>query len=240
MSQSCREFRERWLERDVRMDALEDAFSAHLAGCSACAEFAQRHERLQRALSTLDRLRAPDELPGRVVAASNAGYRQERAASALGAIGRLEPPTELERKVLGEEQLDEQGRLRAPRVLERLVHEELHDPSKALSRRFARRLRRLEAPAELERRVAAELARPAGVNEPERRLAWRVGIASALLVFVFAISVWLETRTTTQHEPEIVFRIEHVRSAAELDPAARELIGGLSGGVGAWSAERPR
>jgi hypothetical protein len=201
--------------------------SAHAAGCADCAAFVRSAERCARAVATLDRLPAPAELSGRVVAACNAGYLQERAASALRSLGRVEVPEALEQKVLG----PDPGRLQAPSVLEHLVDADLRDPSQALVRRFAGRLQRLDAPPELARRVAADLARPRSIVRRSRLPLWGIVAIGTLFAGGVIASLWTR-RSVTPSESRLAFRIERVHDVNELGPEARDLLAGLSGG---WS-----
>jgi hypothetical protein len=211
--------------------------SAHLVDCADCTAFVRRGERLQAACSGLDRLPVPAELPGRVVAACHAGFLQERAASALQALGRVPAPAELDAKVLD----DGRGRLHAPPVLGRLVDEDLRDPSKALTRRFAGRLLRLPAPDELRERVARDLAGLGPADAPvaraaERRRAMLLVTVGLVASIGLALGVWFGA-SDAQAAPQVVFHVQRVTRADELDPIARELIGALSGGLSDLAVE---
>ncbi|MBK7878842.1 MAG: hypothetical protein IPJ77_24550 [Planctomycetes bacterium] len=237
MSPDCREIRLRWLEHAAPAAAFDDDVSGHLVACAECSAFVRRGLQLQRAFEGLERLPVPEELPGRVVAACHAGYLQDRATAWLHTMGRVEPPRELDQKVLGLP-----PGLRAPQVLERLVDEELREPSKALARRFAGRLERLEAPAELDARVVAELARSRPELAPdakERGQALKWAVASFLVIVSLAIGVWYGA-SDAQAAPSIAFRIERVQDASELDGMARALAGGLTGGWSEVRWEEPR
>lgn len=229
MSQHCREFQLRWLDRAAPAQPVDDGALAHSLGCRACAEFVRRAARLQRAFGDLERLPVPEELPGRVVAACNPGYLQDRAAALLGAVVRLEAPRELDQHVMR----TSAHRLRAPQVLERLVDEELRDPGLALVRRFAGRLHRLEAPSELLGRVQAELAAPhaSTAARRERLLAVRWSILGVVVVVGLLLGIEFGTRET-QAAPALTFEVRRVNDASELDAVARQLAAGLSGG---WS-----
>ncbi|MFO1011939.1 MAG: hypothetical protein U1F29_17890 [Planctomycetota bacterium] len=231
MSPQCRDLRLRWLEHAAPTASSDDAFVSHMLACSDCAEFARRALRLRRAFGELERFEAPAELPGRVVAACNAGFLQDRAAALLQSMGRIEAPAVLDQKVLGVP-----AALRAPQVLERLVDEELRDPSRALARRFAGRLERLSPPDELAARVESELARPRPDLVPdarERAQALRWVVASLVVIVSLALGVWYGGRESHANaKPALAFRIEHVRDARELGSMGRTLAGGFTGG---WS-----
>lgn len=225
----CREFQLRWLERATLVDAVDDDVSAHSLGCPDCTAFVRRATQLQRAWGELERQTVPDELPGRVVAACNAGYLQDRAAALLGAIIRVDAPEVLDRQVLK----DASSRLRAPQVLERLLEEDLRDPSLAAGRRLAGRLDRLEAPDELFGRVQRELERPVAAeeNRRERSQALRWSIVGLVAVIGLALGLRYGLREVTA-APAITFQVQRVHDASELDGLARDLAGGLTGG---WS-----
>lgn len=258
MPPSCRQFQDSCIERagdpGALESALESALTAHRASCTECDAFAQRIDAQARALQGLERMRAPLELAGLVVATFHEGQRQDRAVAALGALGRKPAPDELDRAVLhahgvfdaseldgdgtgvetdaadGSARADDAGRLHAPHVLDRLVDEELREPSKALVRRFAGRLPRLTAPSELDARVARMLA--TGARAPRSTRGPLLRAAALLVVFGAGAGVlfWFGGRESKAAEL-IAVRIERVHSPAELGPEARALLGGLTGGL---------
>jgi hypothetical protein len=219
----CHECQERLLERTSERDVLPPEMRAHLDSCAACATFAVRAARLQRAFSDLSRHGVPAELDGRVVAACHAGHRQARAASHVAHLSRWNVPGELDRKVLESRVLD---RSTAPDVLDRLVSEDLRDPSKAIARRFAGRLARLAAPPELRRRVE----RVFGARDATRtRRAPRV-LQLAVAVFVVVLGgglLWMRGKSERRYSFEV--RRESVHASA--DPLLRGMLDGLSGGL---------
>lgn len=251
---------------DALVRALRDlerkAAPPELAGfvVAACHE-GQRQDRAVAALAALGRLRAPDALDGRVLdrhAAGNPRARHEEseldAAVREHALDERElDPRELD-EVSEQEQVEEraereldaappgdEGRLHVPHVLDRLVDEELREPSKALVRRFAGRLPRLAAPAELDERVhrmlaTGELARTRANRWPSAN-SWRLRAAALFVLFGAGVGVLVWTLGRAANSPNgpghglLAVRIERVHSAAELTPEARALIGGITGGL---------
>jgi len=98
------------------------------------------------------RLRAPADLDGRVVAALQAGRREERAVTALRSLARVDAPTELTARVrrLAERSFSDDPEHRAPRVLDRLVEEEIADHPASVTKRMVGGLTRHVAPSSLE------------------------------------------------------------------------------------------
>jgi len=246
-SLNCRSFREAALEADAPRE--------HARECSACAQWLRRFEQREGVLRSLPRQLAPESLGGRVVAAIQAGERQARAVRALQGLGRLEQPAQLEQRVQDEvageaaEKANEPlqalaGRQLAPAVLDRLVAEELSDPSKARVARFAGSVPRLKAPAELEQRVAEELARPcrlalALLGELEQRVAeelarparrnsgsaWWIAAAAALVLATLA-PIWILGESRVRP-----FRVEYTDSFASMSPMSRGLLESASSGM---------
>lgn len=154
-----------------RRRAPEDLARAVASAWSA----ESRETRAIEALGRLDAVSAPASLDGRVVAALQAGSRQERALRHLGQLESRSAPADLADRALegvrgrpvseGSENPaagnpgDVLSAPPSPAVLERLVGEDLADLPRAMTRRFTGKLTRLEAPAELERRVRADLSR---------------------------------------------------------------------------------
>jgi hypothetical protein len=224
-SLNCRSFREAALEADAPRE--------HARECSACAQWLRRFEQREGVLRSLPRQLAPESLGGRVVAAIQAGERQARAVRALQGLGRLEQPAQLEQRVQDEvageaaEKANEPlqalaGRQLAPAVLDRLVAEELSDPSKARVARFAGSVPRLKAPAELEQRVAEELARPARRNSGS---AWWIAAAAALVLATLA-PIWILGESRVRP-----FRVEYTDSFASMSPMSRGLLESASSGM---------
>ena len=200
---------------------LEAELRRHVEACAACAAAAAGARRLAAALRELPRRAVPAELAGRVVASSQAGFREERAVRALGRLARAEAPGVLEQTLSSFA-----PRASAPGVLARLVDEDLRDPQRALARRFAGRLRRLRAPEELERRVAAALL--AGPARPR----WRpLAIAAGALLLAggsVAALLWSSGRKPAARTYS--FEVVYVESLPELAGPERYLLAGVSGG----------
>jgi hypothetical protein len=226
MNPSCQDVRDRLLESDS--SASDDAsLSAHLATCSECAEFARRARQIRVSLSQLPRVEAPRELDGLVVAATQTGFQQERAVAALSSLARLPAPEELPAK-LDRRALEEPTvRPRAPAVLDRLVDEDLRDASAAMARRFAGRLDRRRAPPALRERVE-ESAFSVLRTETNRR---NVVGAAALVLLLASGGWWLRRHAAPAESADFGFEVRYEAGFGGLDPMARNLLGGLSGGA---------
>lgn len=223
MTLRCHECQERLLARASESDVLSRETRAHLDSCADCAAFAARSGLQRRALTSLPRRAAPQELDGRVVAACHAGYRQARAVAQIADLARWSVPGELDRKVLERERLD---RPATPEVLDRLVSEDLRDPSKAIARRFAGRLARLAAPPELRRRV--ERALGANGHGQPRRVSRALQLAAAIMVVGLGGGLlWMRGKS----EPRYSFEVVRVSASASTDPVLRGMLSGLSGGL---------
>ena len=149
----------------------------------------------------------------------------------MRALTRWDAPAELDERMLAAQQRESESRERssldsdeAPRVLDRLVDEDLRDQPKAITRRFAGRLERLHAPGVL--RVRVERSADESTSAARRRL--RVLVAAGLLVVLLSTVgggiYWLE-------QPRYSFEVVHERSLAGLDPMVQSLLGGLTGGL---------
>jgi hypothetical protein len=127
-----------------------------------------------RQAQALTRKSAPEDLAGRVVAATHGGHRQVRAAMQLELLESLPAPEALDRAVRRDAErpftgpqsqpsqsqpkglrlgADSRGREGAPAELDRRVAEDLNDLPRAGARRAAARLVRKVAPEELDRRL---------------------------------------------------------------------------------------
>ncbi|MBK7642731.1 MAG: hypothetical protein IPJ19_06710 [Planctomycetes bacterium] len=176
------------------------------------------------ALALLARRAAPHELDGLVVASTQAGHRQDRVLAHLRTSMRHEAPAQLgEQLGIGSGQiLGDALRVTAPAVLDRLVDEELRDPDHALIRRYTSRLERLGPPASLRERVDALLASPRRSHGRGLVLGF-----TAFLVLVAAMWGWwaLERENLRPR-----FQIVYANDLDQLDPLAREMLSGMSGG----------
>ncbi len=226
MTPPCREFLSAMLEAAPERPAAESALGLHLAECAACRGAFEGMCRTRAALEGLAPVRAPAALDGLVVAATQAGQRQERVLAHLRTALRHEAPSRLDVRVgvAGSSLLGEVGRVNAPSVLERLVEEELRDPQHALTRRYVSRLHRLESPVTLRERVQQVL------GSPRRTLARRSLLAgAALTVLIAALWGWWAIERA-QVRPR--FQVVYVDDVRELDPFARQMLSGVTGG---WS-----
>lgn len=245
----CDRLRSAWVDAAPAVlsgAGLHAELREHLASCPACQRVMRAWPLAARALSALPRCAAPRELDSAVVAALQAGARTDRAVRALERLARLTPPDELaealEQPVAGAAPSDAPPpapvtRATAPRVLERLVSEELSDPAKARVRRHVGGLRRLAAPAELasrvEQRLRSERARASAAAalrvEVRRRL--RLALAAAAAFALVAIALLVERPDdATQPRPR-PFRVEHASSLASLSPITRGMLDGVSSGL---------
>jgi len=186
MLPQCQAFRDMLLDAGVPQAPA----TGHGSVCAACASWAHSTERLARQLQTLPRAAAPAELEGRVVAALQAGHRQNRAVQAVADLGRISSPAVLDEFVDADLEeglasparppslLELQGRrIQAPSVLDRLVREEIAEPSRSLARRYLGSLRRKRAPEELRLRVAVSIQR---VLSAQRALSIRTALSTGV------------------------------------------------------------
>lgn len=232
MTFSCTAVRNALLEHRGHTGADDLGLNAHLDECSECSVFARRTMALVALVSTLPRRAAPSELAGLVVAATQAGHRQVRAVNALSALSRLPAPSELGVIAPDDGRPDDgrpdDGRIvaKAPAVLDRLVDEDLRDPAAAISRRFAGRLDRRRAPGVLRARLAGSgwtFRSPRGV----RRL---LPLAAGVVLLVLT-SVLIIRRGRPGSGADDEFQVVYESSLDSMDPMARGLLSGLSGGV---------
>ncbi len=219
MDARCQTFRDALIESSTL-----DQHSSH--DCAECAAWARRFRQRESVLGSLERRAVPAELDGRVIAALEAGYREDRAVAALRDLARVDVPSSLDRaveRVAGEVVLRAPTQVSAPDVLRRLVEEELSDPSKARARRFVGSLPREFAPAELDARVAAELAKP---ERPRRFRSKLLAASFALVVLAISIELAISVRVSRS-------RIQWVEASdpSELSPMAASLFSGFSGGA---------
>jgi hypothetical protein len=205
-------------ERDFALDA-------HMARCEGCSGWLARVELHVSALRDLGSVRAPRELDGRVVAATQAGHRQDRAVEALRGLGPIAMPAEVDKAIWPA------GKT-APPVLDRLVDRDLQEQTRGIARRFAGRIERLKAPRTLDARVNTVWAARAMWEKARHRSDWRwMALAAALLLVVLSVTATLYVvgRPVTKQGPRFV--IERVASPAELDPALRETFALVVGGA---------
>ena len=169
---ACASFREDWLSAGFDLGHVEE--------CAACQEWVRASERRILALNGLTPLSAPEVLAERVTRELG-GDRVQRQERALGSLARLAAPAALEtlvagrfegRVASGDEARGERAAqalraldvVRAPSVLDRLVAEELAQPTLQRAERFPGNLERLEAPAELEEKLHWAVRRTAAVR----------------------------------------------------------------------------
>ena len=240
MKITCEAARELLLESRFALDASAPELREHLEACPSCAAEASRTARIVTSLASMARVSAPRELDGLVVATMHEGYRQDRAVVALRSLGRLSTPGELtgrtlrSRRSLREPSLAEPmsdastSDPRAPAVLERLVDENLRRGSADAGRRFSSRLDRLRAPRVLRGRIEATARSLLGSNR-----AIRHGIAvAAALIALLGGTLWFGLRSSGNRSASVAeFRIRHESSLDAMDPMARSMLGGLSGGL---------
>ncbi len=214
-------------------DAYASSLDAHLSRCAACRRDLARAEVRIAFLRDLARVEAPAEMDGAIVAALQAGARQSRAIRALTALTPFSAPDALARRIAVS---------RTPAVLDRLVGEDLVDPAKALASRYAGRLERLRAPADLEHRLGSAGPRPA------TRVLTTVLLAAGLVLVLGSLVLTqvlrprhmgtetagtdsAQARSGTQaadRGPLLI--VEHVDSVRSLDPVAADVLSGFTGG----------
>jgi hypothetical protein len=224
MNPPCRDFLFAMLEAAPERPAAASALGAHLVECASCQQAFESMCRTRAALVRLAPVPAPAALDGLVVAATQAGQRQERVLAHLRTALRHEAPARLDTRIgAGSALIGEVARVSAPAVLERLVEEELRDPQHALTRRYVSRLQRLESPASLRGRVQQALGSPR--HSAGRRL---LLAGAALAVLCAAMWGWWSIERT-QTRPR--FQVVYVEDVRELDPIARAMLSGVTGGL---------
>lgn len=241
MTNPCQAFRDALLSAGLAGGAPAE----HTLACAACSAWTRNATRLGRDLSSLARLRAPAELEGRVVASLQAGFRQGRAAASVADLGRVSSPPELDQAVdaelegstAPEAREDLPARLRVPGVLDRLVAEELADPTRTRARRYLGTLRRKRAPEELRLLVAGALqSSGSSFVVKERRgthrltLRFALGL-SAAVALVGLGSLLSNPATTVAAERASEPIVERITDPLELSPFAAALLDGASGGI---------
>lgn len=232
MTFTCTAVREMLLESRGHTGSDASGITVHLDECSECSAFARRTKALAALFSALPQRPAPSELAGLVVAATQAGHRQERAVKALGALSRRFVPSELEVVALDDGRIDEDPsrddpiRAKAPAVLDRLVDQDLRDPAAAISRRFASRLDRRRAPGALRERVAGTVR----TLLPPRRMRLILSLAAGVALLLLA-SVRFFGGGSQVEESTDGFEVVYESSLDSMDPMARGLLSGLTGGV---------
>ncbi len=225
MNLSCQDVRDRLLESRGSVSTADAGELEHLEACAECAGFARRVGQISSSFSSLARLAPPVELDGLTVGALQAGRRQERAVAALRGLVRLPVPPELVDRTLEEPTRT----ARAPAVLERLVDEDLRNSSGALARRFAGKLERRRAPQALRDRLqrsALSVLRPSAARRS-------LVAAAALAILLVGAGLWLHgrVRSPATDLSELGFEISYESGLDGMDPMARNLLGGLSGGL---------
>lgn len=232
MTFTCTAVRDMLLESRGHTGPDDLGLAVHLDECPDCSAFALRTKALVALLSSLPQRPAPSELAGLVVAATQAGRRQERAAHALSALSRLSVPSELEVVALDDGRIEEERSrdkpigAKAPAVLDRLVDQDLRDPAAAISRRFASRLDRRPAPGALRERVAGAV----WTMLPPRRFRLVLPLAAGLALLVLAGVRFLGGGSEDQEATD-GFQVVYESSLGPMDPMARGLLAGLTGGV---------
>ena len=240
MKITCEAARELLLESRFATDASATELRQHLEACPSCAAEASRAARVVGSLASMTRVSAPRELDGLVVATMHEGYRQDRAVGALRSLGRLSTPGELtgrtlrSRRSLREPWLAEPmsdasaSDPHAPAVLERLVDENLRRGSADAGRRFASRLDRLRAPRLLRGRIEATARSLLGGDRAVRH---GVVVGTALIALLGGM-LWFGLRSSGSRPASIAdFRVRRESSLDAMDPVARTMLGGLTGGL---------
>jgi len=254
MNSACQQCRTELPEgADGRLDSAALALG-HAAECVECAAWLTRVQRMAGELYGLESHAAPVELAGRVVAALQAGDRESRAVRAVENLSRVSSPETLAetiedtvRQTRVEPQLPDgsgtpdgmsglEPRLDAPSVLERLVREELAEPQKYMVRRVVAGLPRETAPAALDGLVEAQLSGDLTTRRPRALLGVKrlvLGSLSAAALLVFGLNGLLGTapQLTAPASGVRPFEVVQADSLQSLDPMARSLVDGVSGGL---------
>ncbi|MFT5059132.1 MAG: hypothetical protein ACI89E_001914 [Planctomycetota bacterium] len=237
---NCASFREDFL---VAQDSISGAPGVsggdHLSLCTPCEEWRERTLLVTGVLHSLDRLVAPEDLDERLV---------EDIELDLGAC--LGPLRNLERQlapdellalvaadlevVTGEERppkwlplLEELPKHKAPRVLDRLVSEELQDCEKAITKRVVGGLFRRRTPHLLEARLRSELAGTKNKSNgfSKRTLSLGSAAAAALVIWIAAPGFYVVAT------PKLRFEVVAVANIHELSPLAQSLASGFLVGM---------
>jgi hypothetical protein len=223
----CDRFHDELILAALHAEVRGEELVRHLGECAACEA---RWRRLMTAgglVRSLPRQLVPPELDGCVVASLHAGQREDRAVRTVRGLTRLVTPAELSSAVgdaCG-------GKARAPAALDRLLAEDLADPGRSTARRASGRLRRLAAPPELARRLAADLR-----NETQgARDRW---MSRGLLGLALAASLLVIVRLAQgpggpQNAPPslLALQIRTLESPEQLDPWARAIFDDFTGGA---------
>jgi len=216
---------------------LVPRFESHTAECADCALWREQLSRVDGVLGSLDRLVSPAELEECVL--EDLALGSGALPGVLSGLSRLEAPLELELRVgalFADIEVDVSvptwapivaglERHMAPRVLDRLVDEELRDLPAAVTRRQMRNLFRMGTPQDLFGRVSSDLQAQSRPTSRHKWLPMGGLVAAVLLVWASAPSFVQGGRT-----PQPRFRVVETQSLASLDPLARSLVDGLSGG----------
>jgi hypothetical protein len=112
-------------------------------------------------------------------------------------------------------------------VLDRLVEEDLRDSTAALVRRFASRLERRRAPRALRERLGRSVHSALRPTATRRNLL----AAAALVLLLAGGGMWFHRRSARAEVPDLGFEVRYETDLGAMDPLARALVGGLSGGV---------
>ena len=233
MKSACQSFREELHDPHRRSGS-----TGHPEACPACAEYSARVARAARGVVELGRLAVPAQLDGLVVAALQTGVREERAARAVSHLAREALPDSLDTAVETKAAIAAElgvplDRARVPSVLDRLVDEELADPTRATVRRHVSSLPRERAPSELDARVHADLL---DARDPFRKRYYgrRQAIAGASIAAGLLALLFLRILTVRDGgRPPPSFRVEAatLEDLQFLDPFAREAVASLGGGL---------
>jgi hypothetical protein len=219
---NCQDFRDPAIEFAASPALLGSSALAHSESCEPCAATWQRLRVQASALGRLQRVGAPDELDGRVVAAAQAGYREDRAVRHVRGLPTVDAPSELERRVA-----DLLTPRLAPAVLARLVAEDAEDPARALARRFTCKVGKRPAPGELDERMTRGIDATASSSFTWRRA---VALAAGLLLTAW-VGIATVQQLTTPETSKYDFEVREMASVDDLSPFARQMVGGFLGGA---------
>jgi hypothetical protein len=254
----CEELRALWIKdlasrREVQTAGPVHAGVDHLEACAGCAAWFERQQRIADAIGSLARLPAPAELRTRCASELAAARRERLVGGILGTLDRVPAPAGLEQRLRGNfaaqeaEAAAREGRAGdrpllagalaglarrdVPAVLDRLVSEELADPTAARARRFAGDLERRRAPFELERRVRLRV-----LGRDGARGLLRIFVPVALAAGLLAVAAQRWSRDAERKGSHL--EVVELSSLTELEPVARDLLAALGGGMLAGTEPR--
>jgi hypothetical protein len=236
---NCESYREEFLEA---LGSTVDAYgvwageSEHAESCDSCKDWRADTLVVKGVLGSMNRLVAP--APLEALLAEDLQLGSGAFQSALRGLEFQVAPAELDSRLALEiaqianeaplpkwvELLENLPRLVAPKVLDRLLSEEISDSEKAITGRFVGGLFRRRSPETLDSRLQASLGSES-VAPRLRLLKWGTAAAAAIMVWV-SVPAYQAGAT-----PKFHFEIVEVANLEDLSPFARSLASDLAGGM---------